>query len=213
MGANTAERRLSQEKETLLNLAKDVKARPELLIFGSKNWIVKRFTELSERLLVLNEVGKLNYKRYQPSFFHKHILPLLDGGFKSALYLIVAFKPDVFEMPISQLTFLETSVHDVFYNLSRFRSSLSDSLIYDLFRVRNLFECLEFSGRTSRVENPAPYESHSNGMKIEAKNLTFKYNKEHKPVLNDVSFTIERGEIVSIVGYNGSGSASLTYLI
>jgi ATP-binding cassette subfamily B protein len=61
---------------------------------------------------------------------------------------------------------------------------------------------------TSKVaipDNPAPYKSHPKGMKIQVKDLTFGYHKESPPVIKDVNFTIDPGEIVSIVGYNGSG--------
>lgn len=47
---------------------------------------------------------------------------------------------------------------------------------------------------------------------IEFKNLSFSYNPS-APILKDVSFTIEKGEYVSIVGHNGSGKSTLAKLI
>ncbi len=43
-------------------------------------------------------------------------------------------------------------------------------------------------------------------------NLVFSY-EENIPVINNVSMTIERGELVSIVGHNGSGKSTLSKLI
>ncbi len=43
-------------------------------------------------------------------------------------------------------------------------------------------------------------------------NLVFSY-EENRPVINNVSLTIKRGEFVSIVGHNGSGKSTLAQLI
>ena len=43
---------------------------------------------------------------------------------------------------------------------------------------------------------------------IRVQNLTFAYHR-HPPVLHDVSFAMERGEIVSILGPNGCGKSTL----
>lgn len=47
---------------------------------------------------------------------------------------------------------------------------------------------------------------------IEVKNLSFSYS-EDKQTLDDVSFDIEKGRYVSIVGHNGSGKSTLAKLL
>ena len=49
--------------------------------------------------------------------------------------------------------------------------------------------------------------------KIEFKNLTFQYPDGEFPVLKDISFTIEPGESVGLVGKTGSGKTTLVDLI
>lgn len=44
---------------------------------------------------------------------------------------------------------------------------------------------------------------------IELKNVTYKYDAEAEPVLKDVSFKVETGEFVLIVGASGSGKTTL----
>lgn len=49
---------------------------------------------------------------------------------------------------------------------------------------------------------------------IEIKNLKFKYNQDQTSyTLNDVSFHVKHGELLSIVGHNGSGKSTTARLI
>jgi ABC-type bacteriocin/lantibiotic exporter with double-glycine peptidase domain len=57
----------------------------------------------------------------------------------------------------------------------------------------------------SKPVNPASYISDPRGMKIELRNVSFRYKEDCPHILKDVNFIVEPGQIVSIVGYNGSG--------
>ena len=48
--------------------------------------------------------------------------------------------------------------------------------------------------------------------KLEIKNLSFSYDKD-KPVIDDISLSIEKGSFVAILGHNGSGKSTLAKLI
>lgn len=45
---------------------------------------------------------------------------------------------------------------------------------------------------------------------IEVKNLKYKYPHTEKLVLDDISFTVEKGEFIGVVGANGAGKSTLT---
>lgn len=47
---------------------------------------------------------------------------------------------------------------------------------------------------------------------IEVKNLTFSYDKKRN-VIDDVSFSLESGKYISIIGHNGSGKSTLARLL
>ncbi len=48
---------------------------------------------------------------------------------------------------------------------------------------------------------------------LEFRNVSFTYPKAEKPVLKDVSFSVKKGEKISIVGLNGAGKSTLVKLI
>jgi ATP-binding cassette subfamily B protein len=48
---------------------------------------------------------------------------------------------------------------------------------------------------------------------IEFRNVTFKYPDAEEPVLEDISFTVEKGETVAFIGSTGSGKSTLINLI
>ncbi|WP_017446955.1 ABC transporter ATP-binding protein [Gayadomonas joobiniege] len=48
---------------------------------------------------------------------------------------------------------------------------------------------------------------------VEFKNVYFKYPHEQKYTLKNISFKVTKGESVSIVGHNGAGKSTITYLL
>ena len=48
--------------------------------------------------------------------------------------------------------------------------------------------------------------------KLEIKNLSFSYDNEHL-VVDDISFAVEKGSFIAVLGHNGSGKSTLAKLI
>lgn len=48
---------------------------------------------------------------------------------------------------------------------------------------------------------------------VEFRNVGFSYNDDNSPVLSDVSFTVESGKSIAIVGHSGSGKSTLIGLL
>ena len=70
-------------------------------------------------------------------------------------------------------------------------------------RIKNIREYPEQSG-TADVE--------AKNYDIEFKNVSFSYNKNDRPVLNNVSFTAKQGEYTALVGASGSGKSTICRL-
>jgi len=66
---------------------------------------------------------------------------------------------------------------------------------------------------TSVVESPDPVTTQDSTGLIEFRDVEFRYPGAQDPVLENISFTAERGKITAIVGSTGSGKTTLLNLI
>ena len=48
---------------------------------------------------------------------------------------------------------------------------------------------------------------------VEVKGLSFAYSEEDPKVLSDVSFSVDKGSYVAIIGHNGSGKSTLARIL
>jgi energy-coupling factor transporter ATP-binding protein EcfA2 len=73
----------------------------------------------------------------------------------------------------------------------------------------------------ARFVAPAPTHSDptvsrqaaSTGPLLQVRGLSYEYPRAHQPVLHDLTFSIDAGELVAIVGANGAGKSTLARLI
>lgn len=72
-------------------------------------------------------------------------------------------------------------------------------------------EVFDLENTMSIKESPESFKN-ING-KLEFENVSFKYNDKSKPVLMDISFSIDPGETLGIIGSTGSGKTTLINLI
>ena len=88
-------------------------------------------------------------------------------------------------------------------------SEVSSNIQRGLAGADSIFEQLDDEPeRDSGTEERA----HING-RLEVRNLTFQYPGAEKPVLDDISFVAEPGQMIALVGRSGSGKSTLASLI
>jgi ATP-binding cassette subfamily B protein len=78
--------------------------------------------------------------------------------------------------------------------------------------AERIFQALDWSEQVNEPENPVQLPARIQG-KLEFKNLTFSYDDDDQPVLNDVSISISPGEKLAVVGPTGSGKSTLIRLL
>lgn len=72
---------------------------------------------------------------------------------------------------------------------------------------------LELMSDEAEVASASSGEAHEIVGRIAFENVTFSYGLGAEPVLRDLSFTVEPGQTVAIVGETGSGKSTLTKLV
>nr|WP_092069142.1 ABC transporter ATP-binding protein [Dendrosporobacter quercicolus]NSL47363.1 ABC transporter ATP-binding protein [Dendrosporobacter quercicolus DSM 1736]SDL86741.1 ATP-binding cassette, subfamily B [Dendrosporobacter quercicolus] len=96
---------------------------------------------------------------------------------------------------------------------------IMNALIMVVMLVLNFSRAKASADRINDVLDAAPSiqdqdcSLEMNGFDIEFKNVSFQYNEHSETVLNDLSFRIEEGEKIGIIGATGSGKSSLVNLV
>lgn len=101
------------------------------------------------------------------------------------------------------------SYASMFYNPVTFFANLSDSFQGALASTEKILDILEAEPETQAESHVVPDKLKG---KIEFLHVGFSFDRTKK-VLDDVTFTIEPGEVVGIVGTTGSGKSTLVNLL
>jgi ATP-binding cassette subfamily B protein len=97
-----------------------------------------------------------------------------------------------------------------FYGPLQFMSRVTDFLSRSLASAERVFEVLDTEPDVQDAEKPVHLPRIEG--RVEFKDVTFGY-EPHKPVLKEVSFTVEPGEMIGLVGQSGAGKSTTINLI
>jgi ABC-type multidrug transport system fused ATPase/permease subunit len=103
-------------------------------------------------------------------------------------------------MSLGTLQLIRTSTSEIISKLYSLYGS-ADSATRDWKGLIAYYRCLELEPAIVLPPNPVEYVSKSRGMKIEARNIRYKYDsKKKEEVLKGISFVINPGEMIAVVG-------------
>lgn len=98
-------------------------------------------------------------------------------------------------------------------NVSNMILSLGESVIGMLQFLGFLEPYMEFMSLAEETKQEGGIPFRGEVETIEFKNVTFAYPNAEKQVLKNISFSVKKGEKISIVGLNGAGKSTLVKLI
>src|ERR1035437_2590233 len=136
------------------------------------------------------------------------VLTTLAG---SVTYLYVALLAVAGRLTLGDLSLYTSAASAVQTSISNLLSGFSSMYEHNLY-LQNLFTLLETPTMVERHEHPRPLPSPLRG-EIEFQNVSFGYPGQEGQAIQDLSFVIEPGETVAIVGRNGAGKTTLIKLL
>ena len=193
-----AKRRLNGQMNENFTGARVVRA------FGQEEQEITRFSKNNGRV----QDAELDVARYDNAFFALYCTvediisflvwavggALMIGGSHMELGMLLTFSGYVGQMK-GPLEFMSRII--------RWYTNCMNS-------AQRLFEIMDAVPEVREVQDPVRPQSFRG--EIELKNVTFGY-EAHKPILKNVSFRVEAGEVFGIVGRSGSGKSTLVNLI
>ncbi len=182
----------------------------EVKLYNLGNFFVERFRKLATQVYVENKV--ILVRRYLISFLWLS----LSLGANAAIYLYVALQAVAGRITLGDLTLYSQAAQQVSSSFQGLLSGISSTYENNLF-VGTLFEFLEYQPAILSPEKTFPINgdsgTESRGLSLEFRNVSFTYPGKTVPALNNVSFKVDSGEAIALVGRNGAGKTTIVKLL
>lgn len=163
----------------------------------------KRFRSAIEKNI--NTIKKYGWKialLESISDYFAEIIPV-TGGFLYGCYRLLVAQ----NIPISQFSVLVSAIttcRNKTNQLARYFAMQQKHCLW----VQNLREFLDYEPKI-QGGNITPEDFRS----LEFKNVSFKYAEDSDYILKDISFKIDKGQTIAVVGHNGAGKTTLSKLL
>lgn len=155
--------------------------------------------------LRLNEQKKLEWRGILNAIENFLVVLIRDGAaYAFLIYKAVQGEVDAssFVLYFSAITSMSAMMGSILGTINRVQDGA--------MQISDFREAMELPDRLNRGEGiPTP----KGPFTIEFRNVSFKYPQGEKKILDNVSFRIESGEKIALVGLNGAGKTTLTLLM
>jgi ATP-binding cassette subfamily B protein len=195
----TYERQKDYVRRTILlkDFAKEIKTTN---IFGVME---KRFKQaINRNIEIIKKYGwKIAILEILSDYFAE-IVPI-GGGFVYGCYRLIVLD----NLPVSEFSVLVSAITTCRNKIGHLAKYFAMQQKHCLW-VQNLRNFLEYEPQVkSGTVIPEDFES------IEFKNVSFRYTENMDYIIKNVSFRIEKGQTVAVVGHNGAGKTTLSKLL
>ena len=184
-------------------LSQNFKCAKDIRLYSMADSIRNRMNELFR--LRHKEQKKLEARKIIASAASSFIFLLRDG----AAYLFLIYKAVAGEVDASSFVLYFSAITSM-SGLMGGILGVFNSVFDGALQISDFREALEIPDRLNRGKGiPIPAGAFS----VEFRNVSFRYPEGEKKVLDNISFKIEAGEKIALVGLNGAGKTTLTMLM
>jgi ATP-binding cassette, subfamily B, bacterial len=177
----------------------------EVKLFGLGSYFIARY-KLIAQAFYQSQRGQVA-RRYMTGF----ALGNLSTIATSITYLYVALQAVAGRLTLGHLILYTTAAQSVQGSIQGILGGFSSMYEHNLY-LNNLFELLAMTPSLPAPANAVPVVEPMKG-EIRFENVTFAYPGAESNALTDVSFTVQPGETIAVVGRNGAGKTTLFKLI
>jgi ATP-binding cassette subfamily B protein len=194
-----------RQLDYLRMLGASIQSAKEVKIFGLGGFLAERYRELADRFYTENRA--LAVRRAAVGSLLNLVATL---GYYGA-YVVVLGRTLAGTLTVGDLTFLTGSFSRSRGLIEKIMSGFTDITEQALF-LNDLFEFFRLEptihSKESALPAPRPFRSG-----FEFRNVSFAYPGAERAVLNNVSFRLEPGEKIALIGENGAGKTTLVKLL
>lgn len=159
---------------------------------------------MSEMTKANTELGDMTtrppwYRRTSTnSGFMRYIVLNLVNSFEYVWLVYNGFKKGISLGTLHLIRSSATEIVDSLWDLM----CITDNATDEWKNLLAFYHCLNIKSEMDVIADPVKYVGHPSGMKIEARNIRYKYDiKKDEEVLKGASFVINPGEMIAVVGY------------
>jgi ATP-binding cassette subfamily B protein len=177
----------------------------EVKIFAAGDHFIARYNAVAEGYYT--ETKNLLIRRYSASFGWGSLTTLASSG--TFLYVaVLAIRGQVTLGALTVYTQAASQVQTAFQGILGGIQGIYENGLY----LSTLADLMDRSPRIAAPVQPVPVSvPFTRG--IEFQNVTYRYPDRDAKALDDVSFVIEPGETIALVGQNGAGKSTIVKLI
>lgn len=188
------------------NIVTDKDLAKEIRIFGLNETFSERYKEVFRR-----------YFKGLKSLFLKEgawniSLSLVTSAANCILFLIIAKQVFEGKIEIGNYSLYTGALNSVASGIASLISTTASVYEGTLF-IDNLITYMNEKKKIKALSEKALSPERHKGHKIEFRNVSFRYPGSKKDVIHNMSFTIEPGNTVVLVGLNGAGKTTLIKLL
>lgn len=171
-------------------------------LFNREKIEYEKFKEINEKHKVANIKSIWYYSVFFP------VVEILSAVSIALFIWFAGAKSNTFNLQLGDITFFIMMINMVFRPIRMLADRLN-TLQMGVVSSERVFKVID---TVEVIEDKGQYSALSVKGKVEFKNVWFAY-KDENYVLKDVSFTINAGETVAIIGATGAGKSSIINLI